>query len=450
MIPTRGPGGSSSPKLGPWRPSVAWYVMCTLLVLNLLNSEIVTGPLWGGCAKEPANGGVVGVRVTGSQGRSQTLHISPELERAWDEYAARHRASLEAPREHKFFLYKPFHYTGHGNKIPGIVTAFMVALLSNRTLVIDYNDCAGGVNCEISWSRMFDQPLEMDFANLVRDYPAVNETLKGKRFESGDASHINFLVDHRERLSKWDGLQWVWSDGLYDWSAHLWLASPIHGPSLRPLFTPGHIFHALAHFLVHPTLEIQDVVAAARARFRKLTIGVQIRQTKVDHWEPGTYTDRSYFDLARVLQLREGVADNDTAIYLAADSVAVRNAWVKHLENTSIALLMQPEDAVFDSGGKEGLNRDNLPGLKIGVAELFLLSHTHQLIISRGSSFGSTAAALGGLYPWVITQDGYYGSAISDPCCSHTRWLEKVFGADFSPEFFIQTQCHVDPLTKGE
>lgn len=57
---------------------------------------------------------------------------------------------------------------------------------------------------------------------------------------------------------------------------------------------------------------------------------------------------------------------------------------------------MQPEDAVFDTVGTEGLNRGSLPGLKIGVAELFLLSHTDQVVISRGSSFGHTAAALGG------------------------------------------------------
>lgn len=197
--------------------------MCTLLVLNLFNSELISGPLWGniagGCAKAPdKGGGVIGVRVTGAGRPPQTLHISAELGTAWGAYAARHRSSLEAPREHKFLLYKPYHFTGHGNKIPGVATAFMVALLSNRTLVIDYNDCAGGVDCDISWSRMFDQPLEMDFANLVRDYPAVNETLEGEAFEPAGANKLNFLVDHQEKLSKWDKMRWIWSDGLHDWS----------------------------------------------------------------------------------------------------------------------------------------------------------------------------------------------------------------------------------------
>jgi hypothetical protein len=62
---------------------------------------------------------------------------------------------------------------------------------------------------------------------------------------------------------------------------------------------------------------------------------------------------------------------------------------------SSVTLIMQPESAVFVDGGEEGLNRNTLEGLRIAIAEVFLLSMSDQLIMTRGSSFGGMASGLG-------------------------------------------------------
>lgn len=56
---------------------------------------------------------------------------------------------------------------------------------------------------------------------------------------------------------------------------------------------------------------------------------------------------------------------------------------------------MQPADAVFNAEGREGLNRASVEGLQVALSEMFLLSRTHHLIMTRSSSFGGTSGALG-------------------------------------------------------
>jgi hypothetical protein len=75
---------------------------------------------------------------------------------------------------------------GHGNKIPGVATALMIALVDNRTLVLDYGGCTQEDRHQCQdrkWSNFFDSEVEMDVANLIETNQALNRTLAAQKWD---------------------------------------------------------------------------------------------------------------------------------------------------------------------------------------------------------------------------------------------------------------------------
>lgn len=135
------------------------------------------------------------------------------LQSAWEAYKETHTSAL---REHKLFLYVP-HQSGQGNKLPGIATAFMLALISHRALLIDYCKCVQDTQgeCKCQWGDFFEQEeLELDIVSLLARNPGLNGVIREKSLAQVDFVHdavsLN-LADLADRPV-------VWGNGSKDWT----------------------------------------------------------------------------------------------------------------------------------------------------------------------------------------------------------------------------------------
>jgi hypothetical protein len=111
-----------------------------------------------------------------------------KLDHAWEAYKETHAKALS---ERRFVLYAPGP-SGHADRLPGVVTAFMLALASSRALVIDYCECAHNVeDCICQWSDFFEQEeLEVDAISLLKKNPELKEYLL-----EGSREQIAFIDD---------------------------------------------------------------------------------------------------------------------------------------------------------------------------------------------------------------------------------------------------------------
>ncbi|GAQ81950.1 hypothetical protein KFL_000960010, partial [Klebsormidium nitens] len=282
------------------------------------------------------------------------------LASAWEAYKETHATAL---RERKLLLYIPYQ-SGQGNRLLGIVTAFMLALISHRALLIDYCKCIHTLDtCKCQWGDLFNQQdIELDAVSLMEKDSGLKITIRDESL-----TQVDFVYDALDlNLADLADRPVVWGNGSMDWTAHLWLANPHHRETLRALFRPGYVFHDVAQLLMRPSKALRDVRDHwVETRFRPLTIGVHVRM----------------MSLGRLVQ------KTDPQEYLPH---------FMHLAS-SIALLTQPEELVYtNQTAWEGLDRETREGLRTAVLEMLLLGASDEIIGTRASTFSHVAAAFGG------------------------------------------------------
>lgn len=92
-----------------------------------------------------------------------------------------------------------------------------------------------------------------------------------------------------------------------------------------------------------------------------------------------------------------------------------------------------------------------------GLVDMFLLSHVNAAVISHGSSFGYTGAALSGLRPIYVmgqheelasAQQWFWLALTSEPCFFHIHFVFKASGGKYQsllkshPHWLHHVQCH--------
>lgn len=190
--------------------------------------SVVTGPAHERCH--------LGADVVPGWASVQDRH--EKLQEVWRNYKVQHRAALASPAEHRFLLYRPVHHTGHGNKMAAVATSLIVALVSNRSLIIDYGECSLKADCTSHWSNFFRQETEMDYTELVESSAnqELTASLQVQNF-TNDNEHKNYLsyTDHiLDDLDARADKQWLWSDGEADWTGKFYQAHVGNPCSKRP------------------------------------------------------------------------------------------------------------------------------------------------------------------------------------------------------------------------
>ncbi len=149
----------------------------------------------------------------------------------------------------------------------------------------------------------------------------------------------------------------------------------------------GEFPDSLYQELFHPVKEIMHIVEERKKHFSKHTIGLHIRRT--DHTEAARRSPLSLFE--RHIKQEIKICE-DCRFFLATDSEDVKQ---RLLNLFGERIITSPEDA----------SRDNITGIRGGLADMWTLASTRKIYGSALSSFSPMAASIGGVPLQVVDTD---------------------------------------------
>lgn len=149
----------------------------------------------------------------------------------------------------------------------------------------------------------------------------------------------------------------------------------------------GNFSDSLYQQLFHPVKEVMKIVDERKTQFTEHTIGLHIRRT--DHTEAARRSPLSLF----IKHIKQEIdTHEDSCFYLATDSNQVKQELI-HLFGERI--ITSSEDA----------SRDNITGIRGGLADMWTLAATQKIYCSALSSFSPMAASIGGVPLQVVDTD---------------------------------------------
>ncbi|KAK8930563.1 Galactoside 2-alpha-L-fucosyltransferase [Platanthera zijinensis] len=353
-------------------------------------------------------------------------------------------------------------YSGLGNRMLTLASAFLYALLTNRVLLVDRGADLTDLFCEpfpgASWLLPLDFPLSQfrnfnisspeSYGNMLKKNVInnISQNLPPPPFmylhlghDYGEHDKLFFCQDDQHLLR---GVPWLVlrSDNYFVPSLFL---IPSYEEELGKLFPKRDaVFHHLARYLLHPTNSVwglitryyQSYLAGADER-----VGIQIR---VFENESGTF-QHVLEQVLRCTQnqkiLPQVAARNETvlitndkrlkAVLLTSLSSGyadlIRNMYWEHPAITGEMISVhQPSHEEHQQTDKQTHNMK-------AWAEMYLLSLTDVLVTSAWSTFGYVAQGLGGMKPWILVKPE--NRMVPDPPCLLAMSMEPCFHA---PPFY--------------
>lgn len=345
--------------------------------------------------------------------------INRDLDQRWfstfHAYARAHRHLIhEGSGKEDILIVEPWTGAGWGNRIPSLITATAIAILTERLLLVDFPHLDMYLNSSLDWS--FHKHKAKFNADLS----------PGRRITGRD---VDVLL--REDLRRDPHRILHFFDD--DYSMFLLQMNP-HYDSFFSHFLDGVIFRRIARAVFRPSVAIRrEIEKFMAAKFGPHgVIGLQMRSLKVQ-LDPS-----NFYDVARILSRKE------QTVFLASDAAYLYN-------HTRTALL--DRSVVWTENGV-GCNTTasviRNPGTELsGLVDLFLLSKCSDLIITYSSSFGYVAAALAGIKPVYVlprkdNEHGHYffRAISSEPCFFRMRSLSAMRTLQMHPLWIQHVQCH--------
>lgn len=352
-------------------------------------------------------------------------------------------------------------FSGLGNRILTLASAFLYALLTNRVLLVDPGVDMVDLFCQpfpkVSWFLPSDFPLKNQFdsfdqisphcyGRLLKNNNTVNSNRSSPSFvylhlvhDYDDQDKLFFCDEDQSFLQK---VPWLImkTDNYYIPSLFL---IPSFEQELSNLFpNKDTVFHFLGRYLFHPTNPVWGLITRyydaylARADER---IGIQIRV-----FETGVGPFQYVLDQILACTLKENLlpkvneekpiisqSGNQTFKSVILTSLSsgyfekMRDMYWEYPTVTGEVIgIYQPSQERYQQTEKHTHNRK-------AWAEMYLLSLTDVLVTSSWSTFGYVAQSLGGLRPWILYKPENHTAP--DPPCRRAMSMEPCFHA---PPFY--------------
>ncbi|XP_072978977.1 galactoside 2-alpha-L-fucosyltransferase-like isoform X2 [Typha angustifolia] len=355
-------------------------------------------------------------------------------------------------------------YSGLGNRMLSVASAFLYALLTNRVLLIDRGADMADLFCEpfpeTSWLLPLDFPVaefknfnittSASYGNMLKDKVISNNvehSLMGSlpafsylhlSHDYGDYDKLFFCEDDQHVLEK---IPWLFlrSDNYFVPSLFL---IPTYEEQLSQLFPEKDtVFHHLGRYLFHPTNAVWGLITryyhSYLAKADK-SVGIQVRV-----FDTGSGPFEHVLDQILSCSLKEkllpDIASQEHVVSrtnIVSKSVLmtslnsgyyekIRNMYWEHpTANGEIISIYQPSYEGYQQTEKQMHNMK-------AWAEIYLLSLTDVLVTSAWSTFGYVAQGLGGLKPWIMFKPE--NLTAPDPPCRQAMSTEPCFHA---PPFY--------------
>ncbi|XP_057951916.1 galactoside 2-alpha-L-fucosyltransferase-like [Malania oleifera] len=353
-------------------------------------------------------------------------------------------------------------FSGLGNRILTLASAFVYALLTNRVLLVDPGVDMADLFCEpfpeISWFLSSDFPLNSQFnrfnqksphcyGNMLKKSATMNSTVLP--MQSFVYLHLVHDYDDKDKLFFCDQDQhffqkvpWLImrTDNYFIPSLFL---IPSFEQELNNLFPEKNtVFHFIGRYLFHPTNAVWGLITRyyqaylAKADER---VGIQIRvfdtgtgpfQHVLDQILTCTIKEKLLPEV-NLQELTTNLSANHRSKAVLMTSLSsgyfekVRNMYWEHATATGEVIgVYQPSHEEYQQTEKQIHNRK-------AWAEMYLLSLTDTLVTSPWSTFGYVAQGLGGLTPWVLYKPE--NRTTPNPPCRRAMSMEPCFHA---PPFY--------------
>ncbi|KAL2243535.1 UNVERIFIED_CONTAM: Galactoside 2-alpha-L-fucosyltransferase [Sesamum indicum] len=353
-------------------------------------------------------------------------------------------------------------FSGLGNRILTLASAFLYALLTDRVLLVDPGIDIPDLFCEpfpdVSWLLPLDFPLTSQFNGFnQKSRQSYGNLLKSKSVGNITGSapqpyvylHLVHDYDDHDKLffcdqdqSYLQKIPWLImkTDNYFIPSLFL-----IHSfeQELHNLFPDKEtVFHLLGRYLFHPTNSVWGLISRYYEAYLSkadVKVGIQIR---VFDTETGPF--KHVLDQILSCTMKEGIlpqineqepiikpSGKQKTVSVLMTSLSggyfeeVRDLYWEHPTVTGDVIeVYQPSHEGHQQTEKQNHNRK-------AWAEMYLLSLTDKLVTSSWSTFGYVAQGLGNLKPWILYKPE--NRTAPDPPCQRAASMEPCFHA---PPFY--------------
>ncbi|KAI4343899.1 hypothetical protein L6164_011194 [Bauhinia variegata] len=350
-------------------------------------------------------------------------------------------------------------FSGLGNRILTLASAFLYALLTDRVLLVDPGVDMIDLFCEpfpdVSWFlpphfplksqlQNFNQESSQCYGKMLKNKSITNSTVPSYVYlhlahDYDDQDKLFFCDEDQSFLQK---VPWLIMKTDNYFVPSLFLI-PSFEQELSDLFPNKEtVFHFLGRYLFHPTNRVWGLVTRyyeaylSRADER---VGIQIR---VFDTEPGPF--QHVFDQILACSMKENLLPDvnqkediissegkhrSKAVFMTSLSAGyfetVRDMYWEYPTVTGEEVcIYQPSHEGYQQTEKQMHNQK-------AWAEMYLLSLTDVLITSSWSTFGYVAQGLGGIKPWILYKPE--NRTAPDPPCQRAMSMEPCFHA---PPFY--------------
>lgn len=359
-------------------------------------------------------------------------------------------------------------FSGLGNRILTLASAFLYAILTNRVLLVDPGKDMPDLFCEpfpeTSWFLPTDFPLKSKFDSFDQKTPnSYGNMLKKNILNASSELFPSYLYLHlvhdygdHDKLFFCDQalvsrVPWLIMKSDNYFVPSLFLASSFDQELSRLFPNKATVFHHLSRYLFHPSNQVWGLITRyyqaylAKADER---IGIQIR---VFESEPGPYQHVMDQILACALkhnvlpeidQQEASVPPSGKPKSKGVIMTSLSSGYFDNLKNMYWEHPTVTGDfiGVYQPSHEEFQQTDNQLHDRKAWAEMYLLSLTDVLVTSAWSTFGYVAQGLGGLKPWILFKPE--NRTAPDPPCRQVMSMEPCFHAP--PLYDCKTKTGAD------
>ncbi|XP_022949492.1 galactoside 2-alpha-L-fucosyltransferase-like isoform X1 [Cucurbita moschata] len=353
-------------------------------------------------------------------------------------------------------------FSGLGNRILTLASAFLYSLLTNRVLLVDPGTDMTDLFCEpfpeVSWFLPQDFPFKEKFSNFNQNSSdcygkimknSMRTDSSGVILPSVVYLHLVHDYDDDDKLFFCDQDQallqqspWLVMKTDNYFVPSLFLMSSFE-KELNDLFpNKDTVFHFLGRYLFHPTNSVWGLITRyyqaylARASER---IGIQIRV-----FDTGTGPFQHILDQVLTCTLKENLlprTDRQTNMTgpvsnPKSKAVLITSLSAGYMEKLRDIYWENPtvtgeRISFYQPSHEEHQQTEKSIHNQKALAEMYLLSTTDVLVTSSWSTFGYVAQGLGGLKPWILYKPE--NRTAPDPPCGQAMSMEPCFHA---PPFY--------------
>ncbi|CAN4088441.1 unnamed protein product [Withania somnifera] len=350
-------------------------------------------------------------------------------------------------------------FSGLGNRMLTLTSAFLYALLTNRVLLVDPRVNLPDLFCEpfpdVSWLLPPDFPIIDQFSSFDQKSPhsygymVRNNVTGNSRIPSFLYLHLCHDFDVQDKLFFCDTEQtflnkvpWLFLKSNNYYVPALFLI-PSFEQELNNLFPDKEtVFHFLGRYLFHPTNSVWGLITRYYQVYLAQAdekIGIQIRVFQLG------IGDFKYVlgqilacifkeNLLPQVNLKEPIFNSSgktKTISVLMTSLSPRYFdKIKNMywENPTVTGDIV---SVFQPSHEEYQQTETLMHDKRALAEMYLLSLTDKLVTSAWSTFGYVAYSLGGLKPWILYK--FESGTVHNPPCVRAMSFEPCY---HSPPYY--------------